>query len=277
MILMTSAAFTAIFCASSATEIVSGTSTSRTIGSVGAWKLVSVSSSCFSLPRRLRQPSRPPLASPRVLMPRRLARSSAHEPAGLSAFLTVFFSALASFSPGFSTGRCSVPSLGGGSFLSTTRSPMRGRFSSTASVAVAAFVASATGAVACASPAFVLRLVAGFAIVSVAPAGASSVISESFFAPRLGGAFAFCSACLASNAVCRSSSPRRLASSTSFRIGCGGSTGFSGSTTSVFSTFTNVRFLRTSTWIVRALPVASDFLISVVCLRVRVIFFFSSL
>ena len=43
------------------------------------------------------------------------------------------------------------------------------------------------------------------------------------------------------------------------------------------STFTKVRFLRTSTWIVRALPVESAFLISVVCLRVSVIFFFSSL
>ena len=36
--LMTSVAFTAILWARSATVIVSGTCTSRTIGSVGAWK-----------------------------------------------------------------------------------------------------------------------------------------------------------------------------------------------------------------------------------------------
>ena len=38
-----------------------------------------------------------------------------------------------------------------------------------------------------------------------------------------------------------------------------------GATSAGLSTFTNVRFFRTSTWIVRALPVASAFLISVVC------------
>ncbi len=62
-------------------------------------------------------------------------------------------------------------------------------------------------------------------------------------------------------------------------MGAAGGAGFSGSgaTSAALSTLTNVRFLRTSTWMVRALPVASDFLISVVCLRVSVIFFFSSL
>ena len=38
------------------------------------------------------------------------------------------------------------------------------------------------------------------------------------------------------------------------------------------SRFTNVRFLRTSTWMVRALPLASACLISLVDLRVSVIF-----
>ena len=42
--LISSVAFTDILCARSATEIVSGTCTSRTTGSVGAWK-VEVSSS----------------------------------------------------------------------------------------------------------------------------------------------------------------------------------------------------------------------------------------
>src|SRR6185436_2183106 len=43
------------------------------------------------------------------------------------------------------------------------------------------------------------------------------------------------------------------------------------------SRFTNTRFLRTSTWMVRALPIESDFLISLVCLRVSVILFFGSI
>ena len=42
------------------------------------------------------------------------------------------------------------------------------------------------------------------------------------------------------------------------------------------SRFTKTRFLRTSTWIVRALPIDPAALISVVCLRVSVIFFFGS-
>src|SRR5689334_9875112 len=46
---------------------------------------------------------------------------------------------------------------------------------------------------------------------------------------------------------------------------------------SLGSRLTKTRFLRTSTWIVRALPVASDFLISLVCLRVSVILFFGSI
>jgi hypothetical protein len=41
------------------------------------------------------------------------------------------------------------------------------------------------------------------------------------------------------------------------------------------SRWTKVRFLRTSTWIVRDLPLASACLISLVSLRVTVIFFFS--
>ena len=50
----------------------------------------------------------------------------------------------------------------------------------------------------------------------------------------------------------------------------------SGGASVVASRFTSTRFLRTSTWIVRALPVLSDFLISVVCLRVSVILFLAS-
>ncbi len=85
----------------------------------------------------------------------------------------------------------------------------------------------------------------------------------------------------AASSAWRLASASRFFASTSLMIGAGGATGFGGSagaaTSAGLSTFTKVRFLRTSTWMVRALPVASDFLISVVCLRVRVIFFVPSL
>src|SRR3954467_6733453 len=62
--------------------------------------------------------------------------------------------------------------------------------------------------------------------------------------------------------------------------GAGGGGGASAATaaavTSAGSRFTNTRFLRTSTCTVRYLPVASVFLISLVCLRVSVILFFAS-
>src|SRR3954463_3219200 len=62
--------------------------------------------------------------------------------------------------------------------------------------------------------------------------------------------------------------------------GGGAMTGASAATaaavTSFGSRFTNTRFLRTSTCTVRYLPVASVFLISLVCLRVSVILFFAS-
>ena len=62
--------------------------------------------------------------------------------------------------------------------------------------------------------------------------------------------------------------------------GGGGATGVAtgsgaaaaGALPGVPSRFTNVRLRRTSTWMVRALPVASACLISEVCLRTTVIF-----
>ena len=119
------------------------------------------------------------------------------------------------------------------------------------------------------------------AIASMEDAGAvAAAASSSFFA--LAAAALRVRVCAsaawraASSAWRRASSSRFFASSESM-IGAAGAAGFSGSTASGLSTFTNVRFLRTSTWIVRALPDESARLISVVCLRVSVIFFFSSL
>ena len=86
-VLITSVALTAILCASSATEMVSGTCTSCTTASVGAWKACADSDS--ALPRPPRLPCRPsrhslPVVTPRVLIPWRLPFSSP--------FLAPFFS-----------------------------------------------------------------------------------------------------------------------------------------------------------------------------------------
>src|SRR5207247_11352079 len=97
--LLTSAAFTDILCARAPTVIVAGTSTSITLGSAGAAKEVAPSSSRWRAePPRERQPSRPPLVSPRVLMARRRATSSTQAEAGLGARFGPFLSVLASFS-----------------------------------------------------------------------------------------------------------------------------------------------------------------------------------
>src|SRR5258708_4111011 len=60
--------------------------------------------------------------------------------------------------------------------------------------------------------------------------------------------------------------------------GCaaGASAATAAAVTSFGSRLTKTRFLRTSTWTVRYLPVESVFLISLVCLRVSVILFFAS-
>ena len=108
--LMTSAAFTAMRCASSPTVIVSGTAISRTTGSVGATKV-----GCSPLgatgrwraPTRECQPATPPPASPRVLIVRRRAESSFRMVVVLAFF--AFLSPLPSSDLGFA---CSVPSVG---------------------------------------------------------------------------------------------------------------------------------------------------------------------
>src|SRR5713101_6857407 len=100
--------------------MVSGTSTSRTIGSVGAlndWSVVTTSLLCLGLrPMRACQPWPPRESSPRVLSPRRLADSSFQ---AVSDFLAVL--GLAGLSPGFVAGLCNVPSVV--SFLAAGPSP----------------------------------------------------------------------------------------------------------------------------------------------------------
>ena len=64
--------------------------------------------------------------------------------------------------------------------------------------------------------------------------------------------------------------------STGAASGAAGTSSTTAGVASFSSRLTKTRFLRTSTWIVRALPVEPDALISVVCLRVSVIFFFGS-
>src|SRR5450830_1625539 len=119
--LMTSDALTDILCANSATVIVSGTCTSLTTASVGAWKFDSRSSWCdgrrpFAPPRQLSRPAGPLL--PRGLGPPVVPRffASSDQVDDTLADLIDFLSATAGFlSPGFSpgflsAGLCSVPS-----------------------------------------------------------------------------------------------------------------------------------------------------------------------
>src|SRR6201994_1389616 len=109
---MTSEALTDILCARSATEMVSGTCTSWTTCSVGAWKLLEPESRSRpprAPPRGARQPGRPapadaPAGAPRPLLasPRFLAASSAQ--------LEESFSDLTAFlSPGLAPGAVGAP------------------------------------------------------------------------------------------------------------------------------------------------------------------------
>src|SRR6266850_8097534 len=106
--LMTSAAFTDIFCARAATVMVSGTSTSRTTGS-GAVNVCSETTASVLCrpprPERVCQLCPPPLTSPRVFRPLRLADSS-FQPSG---FLTGL--GLAAFSFALPAGLWRVPSV----------------------------------------------------------------------------------------------------------------------------------------------------------------------
>ena len=108
--LITSDAFTAILCAKSATEMVSGTITSCTIASVGALNACSASSSrCLFLPFGARQPVVIATA-PRVFKPR-LRLSFSFQSLLLPPPLPFLASLFSGFAPSLAAGLCSVPSF----------------------------------------------------------------------------------------------------------------------------------------------------------------------
>src|SRR5688572_18229931 len=136
----------------------------------------------------------------------------------------------------------------------------------------------------------VLASVAGFgacSVVGVAAEGAAAAASAAAFccsaSLRSRSCFSRSSAaCSSASCSWRRASSCRSSISFASTVGAGGGGGGGASAatacaaTSAGSRFTNTRFLRTSTCTVRYLPVASVFLISLVCLRVRVILFFCS-
>ena len=123
--LMTSAAFTDILWARSATVIVSGTKISRTSGPACSGDVAIASPVSSSRPWRPpfapRQPlaAAPPLVSPRSRSARRRAASSWNTCPG------TFLAGLSRRSPGFAAGRCSVPS-GLATAAGFARQPRRG-------------------------------------------------------------------------------------------------------------------------------------------------------
>src|SRR5437899_214724 len=251
--LMSSAALTDILCARSATEMVSGTAISRTIGPAAAAGAPSSppSSSWRRGPPTFgwRQPvvAVPPVTSPRSFSARRRAASSWN---AVPLFLIV-----RAFSPGFVAGRCNVPSPAD---LGFAAGAVAGAFAA----ASAAFAASAAAA-------------------SAANLAAASSASFSFLVLRFAACACFCwtSSCWRAMSSWPFFSSAARAASSSGVINGGGAAGAGASSTTgagSSSRFTKTRFLRTSTWIVRALPIDPAALISVVCLRVSVIFFFGS-
>src|SRR5882762_8276954 len=116
-------------------------------------------------------------------------------------------------------------------------------------------------------------------VVSDAGAGACAFASLGLPSASLRSRSCFSArsaACRAANSSCRRCSSSRSSASresTAAAEGPGASAGAPGSA----SRLTKMRFFLTSTWMVRALPLASDFLmISEVCLRVSVILFLGS-
>ena len=277
--LMTSEAFTDILCARSATVMVSGTCTSRTIGSVGAAKpcvAVARSSRGRWRPRRRRAApagggAPPRRSSPRSLdASRRLARASSCADAvrlgGLaSAGLSLRLLAAAwrdragaACLRRLAARRSAVgggASLGGRGLASTPR-PASLRLRASASARASRRAASS----ALALPGFAS---CGFARCARC-FGCASSLPRRACARRLA-----CAPRLALRAL-RRRVPRRRCAGGGGRRRLGGDR--RGGRPRPSSRLTKTRFLRTSTWIVRALPLASACLISLVCLRVSVIF-----
>src|SRR5450830_181955 len=236
--LMTSDALTDILCASSATVMVSGTCTSLTTASVGAWKLVSRSSLCelrrppLAPPRQL---SRPLLTLPRGLIapgaPRFLASSDQVDDtlADLMDFLSgpSAFLASAGLSPGFlSAGLCRVPSAvfglmaatgaGAGSGALMAR---RGAFimaliwATSSATALRAFSFASARAAASLAAAAALALASSSSTFLAATAAASAAAAPLAAALRLASSaacfLASASACLAWASFSASSLARR--------------------------------------------------------------------
>ena len=154
---MTSAAFTDILCASSATVIVSGIVTSRMTGAAAPCAAPSPPSSSW---RRRRRPSAaaspaaavPPVTSPRSLSARRRAASSWNTCPG------AFFVGSSRFSPGFAAGRCSVPSVGVFAAAAFPASAVSATFAASAAAAASASAAALAAASSASRSFFVLRL-----------------------------------------------------------------------------------------------------------------------
>src|SRR5258706_9579750 len=228
-------------CASSPTVIVSGPAFSRTTGWVGCATAFSpvlgADPPRWRPPPRPCQPPTPPPMSPRVLMVRRRTESSRRMVVCLTFF--AFFSAFGS--PAF--GACSVP------------------------VAAAPAAAAAAGG--------------GGAARSTCLCSASRRSRSCFSRSSVAWISESCCWRLCSCSRSSSSLGSGPAGAGAAGGGGGGGAGISAAVAAAASSegsrLTKTRFLRTSTWMVRALPIESDFLISLVCLRVSVILFFGSI
>src|SRR5262252_3017059 len=121
----------------------------------------------------------------------------------------------------------------------------------------------------------------GLCSVVVAPGAAGALASTGFCSAALRSRSCFSASSAAWRAASSSCWRRSCSRSSTWRgsiaAGAGAGGGVSGAWPGSASRLTNTRFFLTSTWMVRALPLESDFLmISEVCLRVSVILFFGS-
>ena len=303
IVLITSTALTAILWARSATLIVSGTVTSRTIGPLAPVAPSAPSSSCRRVPILgcLQPPvPAPPVTSPRSLSARRRAASSWKA-------VPVFFSGLG-FSPGLAAGRCSVPvgalaaGAGAGAIFAASRAAASAATFAAASSASRSFFDLRRAASAClrcrssscrCRSSCALRSSAARVAISSGESREDSGSGVGTGATTGSGAAASTASGSGSGATgatggagvsattgCGGGAATTSGSGAASTTGTAGSTGGASSkgtpAASDSSRLTNTRFLRTSTWMVRAFPVVPAARISVVCLRVSVILRFAS-
>ena len=264
--------------------IVSGTVTSRTCGPAACGDLVAFLVAVAMTDLRLAPAARRARArgvAAASLSARLRAASSENTWPG------AFFVGSSRFSPGFAAGRCSVPSFTAGAFagaslrlgLGRLRAQLRPRPRPSPRPP-----RLPCAIVRCASRScFALTSACWRAISSCACGASSSRAARSFCGDD---AKPGSRARLAPRAALRrraARSPARGSTITGFGhddlrraarlTGSGAATAGAGASS---SRRTSTRFLRTSTWIVRALPLESAALISLVCLRVSVMRFFGS-